>query len=127
MVEYYNNINRPNLVDLSLLQKINDIQQIKPVSNLNLGSTLIQRAGNAILSTMYDNLFMTVIIVCLILFLAWCYVEKKRQDAIQEKYFQKIYTKSLDNDTEFFTKEPEPIKIQEIFDDINKNISDTGP
>jgi hypothetical protein len=73
---------------------------------------------------MYDNLFMTVIVISLVVFLIWCYIEKKRQDAIQEKYFQKIYLKSIENDTEFFVKDPEPVNIQEIFDEINKNIKE---
>jgi hypothetical protein len=122
MGDYFSNINRPNLVDHSLLQKINEIYQMKPQSQL-AGPTLIQRAGSAVLNLIFDNLFMSIIVIILILFLAWCYVEKKRQTAIEEKYFQKLYLKSLkSNDNEYFSKELEPIDLKNLFDEINKDL-----
>jgi hypothetical protein len=122
MGDYFNNINRPNLVDHSLLQKINEIYQMKTQSQPS-GPTLVQRAGSAILKLILDNLFMSVIIISLILFLAWCYVEKKRQTAIEEKYFQKLYLKSLkSNDNEYFSKELEPVDLTNLFNEINKDL-----
>jgi hypothetical protein len=117
-----NNLNRPNLVDYSLLQKINDVYQNKPsLTQPNIPS-FVQRAGGAVYSLMADNLFMTLIIVFLIVFLAWCYVEKQRHDAIQEKYLQKLHAKLSKSENEYFTKDPDPIDIQVLFDEINKNI-----
>jgi hypothetical protein len=65
---------------------------------------------------------MSIIILCLVLFLAWCYIEKKRQNAIQDKFFQKLYLKSLKSDNEYFLKEPDPINIQNLFNEINKDL-----
>lgn len=122
MGDYFNNINRPNLVDHSLLQKINEIYQMKPQSQ-PAGPTFIQRAGSVILKLIFDNLFMSIIIISLILFLGWCYVEKKRQTAIEEKYFQKLYLKSLkSSDNEYFSKELEPVDLTNLFDEINKDL-----
>ena len=122
MGDYFNNINRPNLVDHSLLQKINEIYQMKPQLQ-PAGPTFIQRAGSAVLKLIFDNLFMSIIIISLILFLTWCYVEKKRQTAIEEKYFQKLYLKSLkSSDNEYFSKELEPIDLTNLFDEINKDL-----
>jgi hypothetical protein len=120
-----NNLNRPNLVDYSLLQKINDVYQSKPFLTQPQVPSLVQRAGSAVYSLMLDNLFMTLIIVFLIMFLVWCYIEKQRHDAIQEKYLQKLYLKLLKSDksdNEYFVKDPDPIDIQDLFDEINKNI-----
>jgi hypothetical protein len=87
------------------------------------GPTFVQRAGSAILKLIFDNLFMSIIIISLILFLAWCYVEKKRQTAIEEKYFQKLYLKSLkSNDSEYFSKELDPVDLTNLFDEINKDL-----
>jgi len=121
MGDYFNKINRPSLVDHSLLQKINDIYQMKSQSQ-QPGPTLVQRAGSVILKLILDNLFMSIIILCLVLFLAWCYIEKKRQNAIQDKFFQKLYLKSLKSDNEYFLKEPDPINIQNLFNEINKDL-----
>jgi len=122
MGDYFNNINRPNLVDHSLLQKINQIYQMKPQSQ-PVGPTFVQKAGSAILKLIFDNLFMSIIIISLILFLIWCYIEKKRQTAIEEKYFQKLYLKSLkSNDNEYFSKEFEPVDLTDLFDEINKDM-----
>jgi len=125
-----NNINRPNLVDYSLLQKINEVYQNKPTQIQNQIPSYFQRAGSVIYSLIIDNLFMSIIIIFLILFLGWCYVEKQRYDAIQEKYINKLYLKLLktdkdkinNNDTEYFIKDPEPVNIQNLFDDIKKDI-----
>lgn len=122
MGDYFNNINRPNLVDHSLLQKINEIYQMKPQSQ-PAGPTFVQKAGSAILKLIFDNLFMSIIIISLILFLTWCYIEKKRQTAIEEKYFQKLYLKSLkSNDNEYFSRELEPVDLTNLFDEINKDL-----
>lgn len=122
MGDYLNNINRPNLVDHSLLQKINEIYQMRPQSQ-PAGPTYIQRAGSAVIKLIFDNLFMSIIIISLILFLAWCYVEKKRQTAIEEKYFQKLYLKSLkSSDSEYFSKELEPVDLTNLFNEINKDL-----
>jgi hypothetical protein len=122
MGDYFNNINRPNLVDHTLLQKINEIYQMKPQSQPT-GPTFIQKAGSVIIKLIFDNLFMSIIIISLILFLGWCFIEKKRQTAIEEKYFQKLYLKSLkSNDNEYFSKELEPIDLTNLFDEINKDL-----
>jgi hypothetical protein len=122
MGDYFNNINRPSLVDHSLLQKINEIYQMKPQSQ-PAGPTFIQKAGSAIFKLIVDNLFMSIIIISLILFLVWCYIEKKRQTAIEEKYFQKLYLKSLkSNDNEYFSKELDPIDLTNLFNEINKDL-----
>ena len=78
-----NNINRPNLVDYSLLQKINDVYQNKPSMSQPHIPSLVQRAGGVMYNMVSDNLFMSLIIFSLIIFLGWCYVEKQRHDAIQ--------------------------------------------
>jgi hypothetical protein len=122
MGDYLNNINRPNLVDHSLLQKINEIYQMRPQSQPT-GPTFIQRAGSAVIKLIFDNLFMSIIIISLILFLTWCYIEKKRQTAIEDKYFQKLYLKSLkSSDSEYFSKELEPVDLTNLFNEINKDL-----
>lgn len=127
-----NNINRPNLVDYSLLQKINEVYQNKPIQMQSQIPSYVQRAGSVIYSLIMDNLFMSLIIISLIFFLAWCYIEKQRHDAIQEKYINKLYLKLLksdkinNEDNEYFTKDPEPVNIQNLFDEIKKDI-DTNP
>ena len=57
-----NNINRPNLVDYSLLQKINEVYQNKPLQVQNQIPSYLQRAGSVIYSLIMDNLFMSLII-----------------------------------------------------------------
>jgi len=103
-VSYYNN------------QQLNSFQESKPV-------TFLQYAGNFIYKHIKENLFISVIVVSLILFLSWCYVEKKRHDKIQEKMIRKEYMKSL-LDEELFIKEPEELNINELFKDINNDLQE---
>ena len=65
--KYINNLNRPNLVDNTLLQKINDIYQSKPITVQNQIPNYVQRAGSAIYSLMLDNLFISILIISTIL------------------------------------------------------------
>ena len=89
-LNYLNNLNKPNLVDISLLQKINDGYQYSPPKMSYLYS-MVQTAGSATCGLAKDNLFIFIVIMCLILFLIWCYIEKQRQNAIHEKYLQKLF------------------------------------
>ena len=126
-LNYLNNLNKPNLVDMALLQKINDGygHSVPKVSYLY---SLIQTAGSNTCSLAKDNLFITIIIVCLILFLSWCYVEKQRQDAIFEKFLQKRLAKSLLSDElNLFTETPDPINIEKLFTNINDTIKEEPP
>jgi hypothetical protein len=124
-LNYLNNLNKPNLVDLSLLQKINDGYQYSPPKISYLYS-MVQTAGNATCSLAKDNLFIFVVIMCLVLFLIWCYVEKQRQNAIYEKYLQKKLAKSLLNDElNLFTETPDPINVEKLFVDINESMVET--
>jgi len=119
---YLNNVNKPNLVDLSLLQKINDGYQYTP--KISYLYSIIQTAGSTTCTLAKDNLFITVIVFCLILFLGWCYVEKKRQDVLYEKYLQKKLAKSLLNDElNLFSEVPEPINIEKLFNDISQDMA----
>jgi hypothetical protein len=122
-LSYLNNFNKPNLVDISLLQKINDGYNFNPPKMSYLYS-MVQSAGAATCNLAKDNLFISVIVVSLIFFLGWCYIEKKRQDAIYEKYLQKKLAKSLLNDElNLFSETPEPINIEKLFNDISTDIS----
>ena len=124
-LNYLNNLNKPNLVDISLLQKINDGYQYSPPKISYLYS-MVQTAGNATCGLAKDNLFIFIVIMCLILFLIWCYVEKQRQNAIYEKYLQKKLAKSLLNDElNLFTETPNPINVEKLFIDINDSIVET--
>jgi len=121
-LNYLNNLNRPNLVDITLLQKINDYNNQTP-PKLSYAYSLIQRAGSATCTIAKDNIFISVIVISLILFLGWCYIEKQRQDAIYEKYLQKKLLKSLLSDElNLFTETPEPLNIEKLFNDINNDI-----
>jgi hypothetical protein len=121
-LNYLNNLNKPNLVDLSLLQKINDGYQYSPPKISYLYS-MVQKAGNATCGLAKDNLFIFVVIMCLILFLVWCYIEKQRQNAIHEKYLQKKLAKSLLSDElNLFTETPDPINVEKLFVDINESM-----
>jgi cbb3-type cytochrome oxidase subunit 3 len=87
---------------------------------------MVQKAGNATCGLAKDNLFIFVVIMCLILFLIWCYVEKQRQNAIYEKYLQKKLAKSLLNDElNLFTETPNPINVEKLFVDINESLVET--
>ena len=119
-LNYLNNLNKPNLVDISLLQKINDGYTYSQQSYLY---SFVQTAGSATCGFAKDNLFIFLVITCLILFLIWCYVEKQRQNAMYEKYLQKKLAKSLLSDElNLFTEVPEPINIEKLFTDINNTI-----
>jgi len=97
-------------------QHYNSLQETKPL-------TFLQYAGNVIYKSIKENLFISIIVVSLILFLAWCYVEKKRHDKIQEKMIRKEYMKSL-LDEELFIKEPDELNINELFKDIQQDIQE---
>jgi len=122
-LNYLNNLNRPNLVDIALLQKINDGYQYS-TPKISYFYSMVQSAGSTTCSLAKDNLFITVVITCLILFLMWCYVEKQRQNALYEKYLQKKLAKSLLSDElSLFTQAPDPLNIENLFNDINYNIN----
>ena len=124
-LNYLNNLNKPNLVDISLLQKINDGYQYSPPKMSYLYS-MVQTAGSATCGLAKDNIFIFIVIMCLILFLIWCYIEKQRQNAIHEKYLQKKLAKSLLNDElNLFTETPDPINVEKLFVDINESIIET--
>ena len=121
---YLNNINRPNLVDLSLLQKINDGYTNIPPKTTYLYS-LIQNAGSVTCSFAKDNLFISIVVISLVVFLSWCYIEKKRQDVIYEKYLQKRLAKALLNDElNLFSEVPETINIEKLFNDISQDMAE---
>ena len=121
-LNYLNNLNKPNLVDISLLQKINDGYTYSQPKQSYLYS-FVQTAGSATCGFAKDNLFIFLVIACLILFLIWCYVEKQRQNALYEKYLQKKLAKSLLSDElNLFTEVPELINIEKLFTDINNTI-----
>jgi hypothetical protein len=121
-LNYLNNLNKPNLVDISLLQKINDGYTYSQPKQSYLYS-FVQTAGSATCGFAKDNLFIFLVIACLILFLMWCYIEKQRQNALYEKYLQKKLAKSLLSDElNLFTEVPEPINIEKLFTDINNTI-----
>lgn len=122
-LSYLNNLNKASLVDLSLLQKINEGYHNAPPKMSYLFS-MIQTAGSKTCSLAKDNLFITVVITCLVLFLMWCYVEKQRQNAMYENYLQKKLAKSLLTDElNLFTETPNPINIEKLFIDINDTIA----
>lgn len=126
-LSYLNNLNKPNLVDLSLLQKINEGYQHSPPKMTYLYS-MVQTAGNATCTLAKNNMFIFVVITCLVLFLIWCYVEKQRQNAIYEKYLQKKLAKSLLGDElNLFTETPDPINVEKLFVDINESMTETIP
>jgi hypothetical protein len=119
-LNYLNNLNRPNLVDLSLLEKINTYNSPPKISYMY---SLIQKAGSATCSMAKDNIFISIVVISLILFLGWCYIEKQRQDALYEKYLQKKLAKSLLKDElNLFSETPEPLNMEKLFNDINNDI-----
>jgi len=122
-LSYLNNLNRASLVDLSLLQKINEGYHNSP-PKMSYIFSMIQTAGSKTCSLAKDNLFITVVITCLILFLMWCYIEKQRQNAMYENYLQKKLARSLLSDElNLFTETPNPINIEKLFVDINDTIA----
>jgi hypothetical protein len=119
---YLNNLNKANLVDLTLLQKINEGYNGSTTKSSYVYS-LVQSAGATTCRIAKDNLFITIIVFCLVLFLIWCYVEKQRQNAMYEKYLQKKLAKSLLSDElNLFTETPNPINMEKLFVDINDTI-----
>jgi hypothetical protein len=109
--------NKPNLVDYALLQKLNSV----PITNrLPL---FVQKAGAISFNLITDNLFISIIIISLVLFLCWCYVEKKRQDIIANKLMKQGFKNSNENDLELFKEEPDSVDISDLFKDINKDIN----
>jgi hypothetical protein len=111
--------NKPNLVDYSLLQKLNSGSVTNPLP------TFIQKAGSISFNLIKENLFMSIIIISLVLFLSWCYVEKKRQDKLSSKLMQKQKVKELlEEELQLFKEEPESVDVANLFKDINKDIAE---
>jgi hypothetical protein len=123
-LNYLNNLNRPNLVDMSLIQKINDYRQHNSSTpKLSYAYSLIQTAGSATFGIAKENVFISVIVISLILFLAWCYIEKQRQDALVEKFLQKKLAKSLLSDElNLFNETLSPLNVEKLFNDINTDL-----
>jgi hypothetical protein len=122
-LNYLNNLNRPNLVDFTLLQKINDGYSYNSQPKTSNIYSLVQTAGNSVCSIAKDNIFISIIVISLILFLGWCYIEKQRLDALTEKYLQKKLAKSLLNDElNLFNEIPSPLNIEKLFNDINTDL-----
>jgi hypothetical protein len=121
-LNYLNNLNRPNLVDFTLLQKINAGYSYNSPKTSNIYS-FVQTAGSSVCSIAKDNIFISIIVISLILFLGWCYIEKQRLDALTEKYLQKKLAKSLLNDElNLFNEIPSPLNVEKLFNDINTDI-----
>ena len=67
---------------------------------------------------------MSIILLLLVLFLAWCYVEKKRQDKIVEKLYQRKMAKvMLEEELQLFTDIPAELNINDLFKDINNDLN----
>lgn len=116
---YLTQNNKPNLVDYSLLQKLNSGSITNPLPSF------IQKAGSISFNLIKENLFMSIIIISLVLFLCWCYVEKKRQDKLSSKLMQKQKVKELlEEELQLFKEEPESVDIANLFKDINKDIAE---
>jgi len=123
---YLNNLNRPNLVDITLLQKINDGYSYPSQPKTSYLFNMIQSAGSMTCNIAKDNIFISVVIISLILFLVWCYIEKQRQDVLTEKYLQKKLAKSLlSEELNLFNEVPQPLNVEKLFNDINTDLINT--
>jgi len=123
-LNYLNNLNRPNLVDLTLLQKINDGYSYNSQPKISYFYSLMQTAGSNVCALAKDNVFISIIVISLMVFLGWCYIEKQRLESLKEKYLQKKLAKSLLNDElNLFNEIPSPLNIENLFNEINTEIN----
>lgn len=117
-----NQFNKPNLVDYTLIQKLN--QGYHHHGAIAGVPSLFQKAGSFSFNLIKENLFMSIILLLLVIFLAWCYVEKQRQDKILEKLYQKKMAKvMLEDELQLFTDIPVELNINDLFKDINNDLN----
>jgi hypothetical protein len=117
-----NQFNKPNLVDYTLIQKLN--QGYHHHGTISRVPSLFQKAGSLSFILIKENLFMSIILLLLVIFLAWCYVEKQRQDNILEKLYQKKMAKvMLEDELQLFTDIPVELNINDLFKDINNDLN----
>lgn len=117
-----NQFNKPNLVDYTLIQKLN--QGYHHRGAISGVPSLFQKAGSFSFNLIKENLFMSIILLLLVIFLAWCYVEKQRQDKILEKLYQKKMAKvMLEEELQLFTDIPVELNINDLFKDINNDLN----
>ena len=117
-----NQFNKPNLVDYTLIQKLN--QGYHHRGAIAGVPSLFQKAGSFSFNLIKENLFMSIILLLLVIFLAWCYVEKQRQDKILEKLYQKKMAKvMLEEELQLFTDIPVELNINDLFKDINNDLN----
>ena len=117
-----NQFNKPNLVDYTLIQKLN--QGYHHHGAIAGVPSLFQKAGSFSFNLIKENLFMSIILLLLVIFLAWCYVEKQRQDNILEKLYQKKMAKvMLEEELQLFTDIPVELNINDLFKDINNDLN----
>ena len=117
-----NQFNKPNLVDYTLIQKLN--QGYHHHGAISGVPSLFQKAGSFSFNLIKENLFMSIILLLLVIFLAWCYVEKQRQDKILEKLYQKKMAKvMLEEELQLFTDIPVELNINDLFKDINNDLN----
>ena len=117
-LHYLTQNNKPNLVDYALLQKLNSSTISNPLPSF------MQNAGSISFKLVRENLFMSIILLCLVVFLCWCYIEKKRQDKISSKLMQKQKVKELlEEELQLFKEEPDSVDVSNLFKDINKDMN----
>ena len=120
-----NQFNKPNLVDYTLIQKLN--QGYHHHGAIAGVPSLFQKAGSFSFNLIKENLFMSIILLLLVIFLGWCYVEKQRQDKILEKLYQKKMAKvMLEEELQLFTDIPVELNINDLFKDINNDLNETS-